>query len=426
MTGLLCYLGVGSYQFIVAPLEISLVKKANLSRRVGLIAMMVSYNAVTYCLPGTAVTPNVLPTTILGTNIYAGAGLGILAFVLSTGLGLAYVYWLVHKTKAVGVGFEGKQPGMMSNELIQKEKSPAFWNAIVTVIILFACCFIFSGISALTATQAVCLAQLVAAIWAFVTCFGAVIQSTAAFKAILGGLLSMNVTPYVLTFIGVAIISGCMANGTGAIAMVLSAFAPTLTASGADMGAVHRLSTITCSTFDSLPHCTNVCVSLQVFGLSHKQGYKDVFCSTVLIPELKKELAVQEIQNRKLAKMQAEKDILNLSGKFVYSINGVKSTLGSVGTQFLPPDLISDYQYFYENTVARTMSVVEGDVPGHPGVHFDPIELEEMGEIIYKAATEKSSQFRYHSSQHSDMMFADWNKMTAQEYIDFYKEFYLG
>lgn len=73
MTGLLCFLGVGSYQFIVAPLALGLLQKANIPRNVGLIAMMVGANAVTYCLPGTSVTPNLMPTTILGTNIYAGA-----------------------------------------------------------------------------------------------------------------------------------------------------------------------------------------------------------------------------------------------------------------------------------------------------------------------------------------------------------------
>ena len=92
MTGLLCFLGVGSYQFIVAPLALGLLRKANLPRNIGLIAMMVGYNAVTYCLPGTSVTPNLMPTMILGTNIYAGGLLGIVAFILATALGLGYVY----------------------------------------------------------------------------------------------------------------------------------------------------------------------------------------------------------------------------------------------------------------------------------------------------------------------------------------------
>ena len=75
-----------------------------------------------------------------------------------------------------------------------------------------------------------------------------------------------------------------MGNGTGALVMVLNALYPTLSAANANMGAVHRIATVTASTLDSLPHNTNVCVSMQVFGMNHKTSYKYAFVSTVLIP----------------------------------------------------------------------------------------------------------------------------------------------
>lgn len=320
MTALLSFLGVGLYQFIVAPLALSLLKKANMSRNIGLISMMVSFNAVTYCLPGTSVTPNLMPTTILGTNIYAGAGVGIFAFILASVLGLAYVYWMMKSYEKRGILFETGTVAAGGPEVQEKsdENVPPFWTAVVTIILLFGLCFLFSMVSAFgfTATQAVVMAQLLAAIWAFVinfkymerssvlrdisrgtvaviplavmlgfiSGFGAVVQSTAAFGAILGGILNMNMSPYLLAFIGVAVLSGCMGNGTGALVMVLNALSPTLAASNADMGIIHRIATTTASTLDSLPHSTNVCVSIQVFGMTHKQSYKHVFMSTVIIP----------------------------------------------------------------------------------------------------------------------------------------------
>ena len=320
MTGLLSFLGVGSYQFIVAPLALGLLKKANISRNIGLIAMMVGANAVTYCLPGTSVTPNLMPATILGTNIYAGAGVGIVAFVLATVLGLGYVYWMMRVYQKQGVLFEEGTVAAGGPPMKQREAEnvPPFWTAIVTIILLFGLCFLFSMVAAFgfDATQAVVMAQLLAAVWAFVinfkymnrgsilkdisrgtiaviplavmlgfiSGFGAVAQSTAAFGALLGGMISLNMNPYLLTFLGVMILAGCMGNGTGALVMVLNALSPTLVAAGADMGAVHRIATTTASTLDSLPHNTNVCVSMQVFGLNHKTSYKYVFVSTVLIP----------------------------------------------------------------------------------------------------------------------------------------------
>ena len=323
MTGLLCFLGVGSYQFIVAPLALGLLQKANVPRNVGLIAMMVGANAVTYCLPGTSVTPNLMPTPILGTNIYAGAVPGMVAFILATVLGLAYVYWMMRNYAKQGVGFEqsaaviSEPPGGAAPA--NKEKAmPPFWTAVVTIILLFGLCFLFTMVPdiGLDATQAVIMAQLLAALWAFVinfkymnketmlkdlsngtlaviplivmlgfiSGFGAVAQSTAAFSALLGSLLSMHINPYLLTFIGVAVLAGCMGNGTGALVLVLNVLYPTLAASNANMGAVHRIATTTASTLDSLPHCTNVCVSMQVFGMNHKQSYKQVFIGTVVIP----------------------------------------------------------------------------------------------------------------------------------------------
>lgn len=200
----------------------------------------------------------------------------------------------------------------------EAENVPPFWTAIVTIILLFGLCFLFSMVAAFgfDATQAVVMAQLLAAVWAFVinfkymnrgsilkdisrgtiaviplavmlgfiSGFGAVAQSTSAFGALLGGMISLNMNPYLLTFLGVMILAGCMGNGTGALVMVLNALSPTLVAAGADMGAVHRIATTTASTLDSLPHNTNVCVSMQVFGLNHKTSYKYVFVSTVLIP----------------------------------------------------------------------------------------------------------------------------------------------
>ena len=151
MTGLLCFLGVGSYQFIVAPLALGLLKKANISRNIGLVAMLVGANAVTYCLPGTSVTPNLMPTTILGTNIYAGAGVGIVAFLLATVLGLVYVYWMMRVYQKQGVLFEQDAAAAAGGPPAKQrdaDKMPPFWTAIVTIVLLFGLCFLFSMVPA--------------------------------------------------------------------------------------------------------------------------------------------------------------------------------------------------------------------------------------------------------------------------------------
>jgi len=104
---------------------------------------------------------------------------------------------------------------------------------------------------------------------------------------------------------------------------------------------------------------------------------------------------------------------------------GVRSNLGTVGTEILKNDL-PEYKYFFEKQLPRTMEIVGGQVPGHPGAHYEPLEPEEMGEIIYRAATEHAKQFRYNSGTHAQMLFDHKQGMTEQEYIEFYREYFLA
>ena len=124
----------------------------------------------------------------------------------------------------------------------------------------------------------------IAILMGFISGFGAVVQSTAAFHSLLSGLLSMNMSPYLVTFLGIAIMSACMGNGTSAMVMVLNALQPVLTTADVNYNLIHRIATTTASTTDSMPHCPNVCVAIQAFGLTHKKSYKYVFISTVCIP----------------------------------------------------------------------------------------------------------------------------------------------
>lgn len=102
---------------------------------------------------------------------------------------------------------------------------------------------------------------------------------------------------------------------------------------------------------------------------------------------------------------------------------GVKSNLGTVGTEILENDM-PEYKYFFEQQLPVTMKIVQGEVPGHPGSHYDPIEPTRMGEIIYQAVTGNTKQFRFNNGPHAQQMFDNKANMSEQEYIDFYKEYF--
>ncbi len=103
--------------------------------------------------------------------------------------------------------------------------------------------------------------------------------------------------------------------------------------------------------------------------------------------------------------------------------SGVKSNLGSVGTDFLDPTAIEDYKYFYDVQLPRTGGVVDGAVVGSDEF-YPPIEPEEMGAIIYDAVVSGGDTFRFQSGPHAHRLLEDRAKMTDQEYIDLFKHYF--
>lgn len=72
----------------------------------------------------------------------------------------------------------------------------------------------------------------------------------------------------------------------GGLSAFFTIMAPQLIASGANLNVVHKLAGAASATFDSLPHNGNINISLQVFGLNHKQGYKHMFIVQTLFPTI--------------------------------------------------------------------------------------------------------------------------------------------
>lgn len=103
--------------------------------------------------------------------------------------------------------------------------------------------------------------------------------------------------------------------------------------------------------------------------------------------------------------------------------SGVKTNMGTTGTEFLPQDKIEDYRYFFDNQLPQTGAVVDGAVLG-TDEFYPPIEPEEMGRIIYDAAVSGGDTFRFQSGPHARRLLEERAKMTDEEYICLYKKFF--
>ncbi|MCD7846248.1 MAG: hypothetical protein LUG57_10465 [Oscillospiraceae bacterium] len=114
--------------------------------------------------------------------------------------------------------------------------------------------------------------------------FGAVIQSTAACDFIIDTILNVNLSPHILAFVAMLIISALIADGVSSQVLFCTTIGESLLATGANAGALHRIITMTATVTDSLPHSSMIYMQLNVFGYTHKQAYKYLFVVTVIIP----------------------------------------------------------------------------------------------------------------------------------------------
>lgn len=313
LTVILLLGGVMSYVFVVAYLSFGILKAANLPRVVGL-TIMSGYMPIGMILLCGATTTQLIPTNFLGTTIYSGLNIGIICSIVNVILVTIYVEVLMRTCRKKGIGWDGL-PGNEKEMEFKEEELPGLFTAILPVIIVVLGVLIMINVFKMDSTRAIVIAQTVGSIillvmnWnrikgnkakvlsngahaalvplvgsSLVVGFAGVVSETAAYHALTESITKMNINPYALTVIGTALCCAICADAMGGISAFLTAMSPQLLASGASLNVIHKLTGISSATFDSLPHNGNVNISLQVFGLTHKEGYKHIFIVQTLFP----------------------------------------------------------------------------------------------------------------------------------------------
>ena len=317
LTMVLLYAGVMSYVFVVAYVGCGILRAANLPRQVGL-AIMSGYGAVCItCLPGSAFVVNLIPTFALGTDIYAAPIIGVACGLVAVVIITIYVEMLIRSCRKDGVGYTpmfGEDADARS-----EDDMPSIGLVVIGLLIVVVGSLVLIKGIRLDSQYSLFTTQIVATLFLLVTCkkyihpkhghgvcneffhgaqaalppliassavtgFASVVALTPVYRAMLGWLTTVNINPYALTVIGVALICAVSADCMGGLSAFLALLAPNIIAQGANPAAVHRLATVTSGTFDSLPHNGNVNIALQVWGLNHKEGYKHIFWVQTLLP----------------------------------------------------------------------------------------------------------------------------------------------
>ncbi|MGN1002957.1 MAG: GntP family permease [Oscillospiraceae bacterium] len=296
---------------LMPPLCYSLMKNAKLPRYIGLTAVAGAGTAAT-CLPGCMTAADVLPAGILGTTIYDGADIGILACVIQLILVVLFVNHLIKKAKAAGLAYD---PRENEPEMRADDDMPNFFLSLLAIFGVIILCAIFvlgcgfETIWAVVFSTTIGMLYLLLIGHKYVHCniltemkdsienvmpvivsvlavcgFASVVANTAVYQAVVPNIMSWSVHPAVIVVFGTMLITALCADPISGVIAFSSTVGTELIAGGANAAMVYRLASITSYTFDTMPHGGAVTMAMRMFGYDIKHGYKYLVAVNLVTP----------------------------------------------------------------------------------------------------------------------------------------------
>jgi H+/gluconate symporter-like permease len=299
--------------FTVYHLGLHLMKQANLPKRLLVGAFALGGGTFTMtALPGTPSVQNLIPAQALGTPATAAPELGIPAAVVMFGLGYWYLAWQTRKARRAGEGFV---PGpadphvdddsylrdlphwalsllplgiVLGLVIATRNMQPQLaWVNVALVAGCVAGVALFSkrfkGIVAMLGAGAANSALPILNTSAVIG-FGTVVSTVTAFKDFSSFIASIHMPPLLSASIVVNVMAGLMGSASGGLRVFAQTMAQHYVSLGVDPALLHRISTLASGGLDSLPHNGVVITMLMVMGMTHREGYKEIFVETVLVP----------------------------------------------------------------------------------------------------------------------------------------------
>lgn len=339
-SSLLTYAGVSAWVvvFSMYPLGRALFRDAGIPKRIlpGAIATG-AIGAPMVCFPGSMQVHNSMPMAYFGTTLYAAPWLGM---ITGTAIMILCWWWLDRRVRAARVAGEGYGTHrLQESEVAVTGKVPPFALGFAPILLVLVLVYVFSELwmpkwdFSYLATEiygnktpaqviglwSVILALLISVVFtaallrkylpklsetfnegtlgsllptlntASEVGFGATIAALSGFAAIKNWLLTLTAgNPLVSASISTNLLAGITGSAAGGLSITLSSLGETYKqmaiAAGVDLETLHRMIVFACSGLDSLPHNGAVITLLTVCGLSHRESYKDIFVTTVLVP----------------------------------------------------------------------------------------------------------------------------------------------
>lgn len=295
--------------FVVIPLAKPLFKRLDIAWNLVVIPVFMGIGTFTMTMmPGTPSIQNVVPTTYLGTTLTAAPLLGIVGTIVAIVSGVIYLRFALNRSIKNGETYapyahEAEETGEL------REKTPSFLRSILPIISLIAIILVGSAMEVNNIVYiGLAVGILVAAIFlhpyvpshtealnlgangsiapifftASAVAFGVVITMAPGFGAIAEAIFSVPGDPLISLSAASAALGAITGSSSGALGIVMEAFAETYLNMGVNPEAMHRISAMVSSMFNGLPHSGAILSMFALTGLTHKNAYKYSFLSTTI------------------------------------------------------------------------------------------------------------------------------------------------
>lgn len=333
----LTYGGVSLFvvAFILYPIASTLFKEAKIPKR--LIPGTIALGAFTFtmtAMPGSPEIQNVIPMKYFGTDTFASPIIGLCASILMLSSGMIWLTFRVKSAKNNNEGYGNHNDNITKSNL---ENLPSILKAILPIIIIFITNLFFSKVfyknidgsylnsynttlSNVSGTWSVIIAIVFADLFIILTNFrkiknlkslldkgvtnsfkpllnssaiigyGSVIKSLSVFTYIQSLIFSISSNPIISEALSVNLICGLTASASGGLEIALNSLGSTYLEMANVLSIspeiLHRIASLSSGGLDTLPHNGAVITTLAICGLTHKESYKDIFVTSVVIPIL--------------------------------------------------------------------------------------------------------------------------------------------
>ena len=310
IAAVLTYGGITSFVviFAIMPIMRPVFRKMDIPWPLFMGAISTGFGTFTMtCLPGSPQLLNVIPSTVLGTSLTAAPVVGIVAAATIIILNMAWLRYDMIRLNGKGIGFEATKGSLQDTEVPagETENLPNLvlallpmiimmillngvkLNIVLSLLIACICCLVFmfkhykNLLKSLNQGAFNVCATIVS------TCaivgFGSVVAATPGFQYLVQLLVNMPGNPLISWDIGINLLAGITGSATGGLTIAMNTLAP-LYIGKVNPELLHRIGSIASGGLDSLPHNGGVIITLMVVGLTHKQGYYQIFVCSTIVP----------------------------------------------------------------------------------------------------------------------------------------------